>query len=121
METSLFGFIFSEFGRAIIWFPVWWYTAGLMFVAEQLATSVRSMSCFLGFDVWSRNLFVPMYGDATPSGRAISFLLRFFVTVFLGLALLAWAALMIVVGIFYLFLLPVAVVGILLQIIFLFL
>jgi len=120
METSLFGFIFSELGRALAWFPAWWYTVGLMFVFERLTTSVRSMSRFAGFDTWSKNLFVPMYGDTSASGKAISFMIRFFMTASLGLAVLAWALLMIALGILYLFLLPLSVVGVLAQMMFLF-
>ena len=120
METSFFGFIFSELGRALAWFPAWWYTVGLMFVFERLTTSVRSMSRFAGFDTWSKNLFVPMYGDTSASGKAISFMIRFFMTASLGLAVLAWAVLMIALGILYLFLLPLSVFGALSQIVLLF-
>lgn len=78
------------------------------------------MSRLLGFDVWSKNLFVPMYGDVSMSGRAISFMLRLFMTVVLGLALLFWIIVMFAFGLLYLLILPVAVIGILAQIIFLF-
>lgn len=78
------------------------------------------MSRLLGFDVWSKNLFVPMYGDASMSGRAISFMLRLFMTVVLGLVLLFWIIVMFAFGLLYLLILPVSMIGILAQIIFLF-
>lgn len=61
-----------------------------------------------------------MYGDVSMSGRAISFMLRLFMTVVLGLALLFWIIVMFAFGLLYLLILPVAVIGILAQIIFLF-
>ena len=47
-------------------------------------------------------------------------MIRFFMTASLGLAVLAWALLMIALGILYLFLLPLSVVGVLAQMMFLF-
>jgi hypothetical protein len=74
--------------------------------------SIRYVDAWLGFSVWLRNMFVPMYGETQLSGRAISFLVRLMVIAVRGIAVLAWTIIALAVFAAYLLLLPAAVLGI---------
>jgi hypothetical protein len=71
-----------------IYFPLWWYSAGLLKTLRGVGNFYRSQEASLGFFVWLKNLFVPMYGQEDFAGRSISFLIRLFQIFFRGLALL---------------------------------
>jgi len=51
---------------------------------------LRGRNQALGFSVWSKNIFVPMYGQNDFAGRAISFIIRLLQVLVRGLALLAF-------------------------------
>ena len=104
-----------EFFSSIVRFPLWWYTQGLMFVFFKTAKSTRSASVFFGLDVWLKNLFTPMYGDESFSGRLISFLVRMAMVVGKGLGVLAWTLVAWVLFALYLIVLPAAVLGLIYQ------
>ncbi|MBI3120357.1 MAG: hypothetical protein HYZ08_01940 [Candidatus Kerfeldbacteria bacterium] len=85
----------------VVRFPVWWYTRGTAMVARSVARSFEDLIQSLSLGILFKNLFVPMYGDYTKSGRIISFGVRLvqvsvyvFVTVLwmliLGVGLFLW-------------------------------
>src|SRR3989338_1737861 len=96
----------------IIYFPFWWYTGGLWMMLHWTFHSIRYVDAWLGFSVWLRNIFVPMYGETQLSGRAISFLARLMVIVVRGIAVLVWSIIALAIFSAYLLLLPAAVLGI---------
>ncbi len=63
---------------------------------------IRDFDLTLGFSIWLKNLFVPMFGQTDFAGRAISFFLRIFQIIFKGLALLGIIILVLVFYIFWL-------------------
>lgn len=71
-------------------FPVWWYTTGtfqaLRFVLQELLTVVDRLS----LRILVRNLFKPMYGDYSKSGRSISLVMRLVVFAFRVVGLFLW-------------------------------
>ena len=74
----------------IIFFPIWWYSFGLIKTTKRLASFVSDREKSLAFFVWLKNIFVPMYGQRDLPGRLISFFMRFFQIIFRGLAILFW-------------------------------
>lgn len=60
----------------VVRFPVWWYTGGVAWIARGIAESLEGLIQGLSLRILFKNLFVPMYGDYTKSGRFISFGVR---------------------------------------------
>ncbi len=60
----------------IVFFPLWWYTRGLVKMAKFILGSIREEQQTLGIWVWVKNIFVPMYGAYDIWGRIISFFMR---------------------------------------------
>ncbi|MFA6132313.1 MAG: hypothetical protein WC702_04640 [Patescibacteria group bacterium] len=101
-------------GEAIGWilfFPVWWYTRGLVSVLEGSGQSIKNKYTNLGLGVWLTNLFVPMYGTTDITGRIISFFVRLVVVIVRGIALLLWLVLVLLFLLAYLLFLPFSVFG----------
>jgi len=61
---------------AILYFPVWWYSAGLIKKIKGLGRRVKILAHFLGLKILLVNLFKPMFGEYSRSGRIISFFMR---------------------------------------------
>lgn len=90
----------------IIWdflyFPLWWYSAGLIKTALGVIDFYRSQEASLGFSVWLKNIFVPMYGEHDTAGRLISFFIRLVQIIYRGLVMLIVIALGLLFFAFYL-------------------
>ena len=63
---------------------------------------IRDFDQTLGFSIWLKNLFVPMFGQTDFAGRVISFLLRIFQIIFKGIALLLIIILVLAFFVFWL-------------------
>jgi hypothetical protein len=83
--------LISETLREILWFPLWWYTKGLKLTLKKLANAVKNSVKLFALDIWVKNLFVPMYGETSITGRIISFMVRLFMIMVRGLAVGIWA------------------------------
>lgn len=87
--------VWREVG-SVVEFPIWWYTQGvvliLRFAQEGLDYALKERA----FGLWLCNLFTPMYGDRSWSGRALSVFMRIVVLIWraIGLLLQAWAYLL---------------------------
>ncbi|MFA4846247.1 MAG: hypothetical protein WC654_06865, partial [Patescibacteria group bacterium] len=75
-KQLVFRTLLSEGLREGLFWPVWWYSRGLAETSTWLLRSVQGSVKFFGVDVWVKNLFVPMYGDASIAGSLISFGVR---------------------------------------------
>ena len=90
---SLMQLIFLQELGSIVEFPLWWYSRGVMMVIrwseEGLAYSWKEKA----FGLWIKNLFTPMYGDRSWSGRALGTVMRIAVVIGRGIAFLVqvWA------------------------------
>jgi hypothetical protein len=96
----------------IVLFPVWWYTRGLDLMVAWTRGAFASANRTLGFGIWVKNLFVPMYGETELSGRLVSFSIRLFMIVARGIGVLAWGLLACLALAGYAVALPLAVIGI---------
>jgi len=94
--------IISQILGEILYFPVWWYSAGLLRLSRALWRLLKAWSASLGFWVWLKNIFVPMYGQRDFASRIISFVMRFFQIIIRGLALLFLSLILLVVLVFWL-------------------
>ncbi|MFA5184221.1 MAG: hypothetical protein WC456_01710 [Patescibacteria group bacterium] len=74
----------------ILYFPVWWYTVGFGRLAKNAWLFLLNQEQILGFGVWLKNIFVPMYGQRDAAGRLISFVIRLVQIIFRGAVLLVW-------------------------------
>ena len=91
-----------------VYFPLWWYSKGLVLTAKWTKKSILEVEKFLGIVIWAKNIFTPMFGQYDIFGRIISFNIRVFqiivrTIIFLGLG-------SIYLALFFIYLiLPVAV------------
>lgn len=77
----------------IVYFPIWWYSVGLWESVRKIARFWLNQEKSLGFTIWAKNIFVPMYGQHDWAGRLISFFIRLVQIIVRGLALLFWLVL----------------------------
>lgn len=96
-------------GRIIwdfLYFPLWWYSAGLAKTIRGIFDFWGSQEASLGFLIWLKNIFVPMYGQHDFPGRLISFLIRLIQIIYRGLAMLIFIIFGLIFLAFYLVLPP---------------
>ena len=86
----------------ILYFPVWWYSVGFVRAAKSVFRFWKAQEESLGFRVWLKNIFVPMYGQRDIASRIISFVMRLVQIIFRGIVLLLWLVLVILALIFWL-------------------
>jgi hypothetical protein len=72
----------------IVYFPIWWYSVGFFRFLKKVWNFLKDQENSLGFSVWAKNIFVPMYGQSDWAGRLISFFVRLVQVIFRGLVLL---------------------------------
>ncbi len=101
--------------REILRFPLWWYGEGLGETLGKLWRSIRGSVRYFGVDVWAKNLFVPMYGDTSLIGRLISFGVRLVMLSVRFLGVIVWTIIAFALAMIYLIVLPLAVLGLLRQ------
>lgn len=90
MEHNSFTYLGKILIRIIwdfVYFPLWWYSAGFLKTLRGLGNFYRSQEASLGFFIWLKNLFTPMYGQEDFAGRIISFVIRLVQVLFRGVIL----------------------------------
>ncbi|NCA95596.1 MAG: hypothetical protein EOM74_01310 [Methanomicrobia archaeon] len=100
----------------ILYFPLWWYSVGLVRTVRNICLFWRGQERALGFFIWAKNILVPMYGQSDFAGRMISFIVRLVQIIIRGLALLVLAAIGILLIILWLILPPVIVLALVFQV-----
>lgn len=86
----------------IIYFPVWWYSVGFYRLIINSWNFLRGQERALGFMVWAKNIFVPMYGQTDWAGRLISFIVRLVQIIARGFVMLILLIICLLVLIFWL-------------------
>ncbi|MFA5070695.1 MAG: hypothetical protein WC528_05450 [Patescibacteria group bacterium] len=102
-------YILKELVFDVVYFPVWWYTAGLKKAGLFFVNEVLSWSNRLSLKILFMNLLKPMYGDYSRSGRIISFFLRIIVFFYKLVLMVIWLAILLVLLLLWL-VLPVFIV-----------
>jgi hypothetical protein len=97
MTKDNFGFYFPKILLIIAWeiiyFPIWWYSRGLVEFLLKVNVLLKRQWLVIGLGVWLKNIFTPMYGQRDFASRAISFVMRLFQIVFRGAGFLIFLAL----------------------------
>ena len=68
--------IFLDIIGEILYFPLWWYSAGLKRTFLYVLHSIKNTSLDLALPLMLKSMFKPMFGQADRQGRAISFFMR---------------------------------------------
>ena len=103
-------YILVEILWDIIYFPIWWYTKGLVKVARYCLDSAQfHLQRRIGLSIWLKSMFKPMFGDYTKEGRIISFFMRIFVLIWKLVSSLVWLIILLILFIVWM-LLPLLVV-----------
>ncbi|MEA3398402.1 MAG: hypothetical protein U9R06_01520 [Patescibacteria group bacterium] len=109
-NAALYGAkIFAEIGRDILFFPIWWYSKGLLLVGKKLVIFISNRQKSLGLLVWIKNIHRPMYQQYDWQGMLISFFMRLVMIFFRSLLMFFWLIIAIIIFIFWL-LLPIIVI-----------
>jgi len=82
--------ILADIGREIIFFPLWWYSRGLILIAEKLLAFLSDRQKSLGLWVWIKNIYRPMYQQYDWQGMLISFFMRLVMIIFRATIMLFW-------------------------------
>lgn len=106
--SKIFFWVLIDQIKTLLYFPIWWYSKGFIEMLKRSEIFIADMEQTLGFLIWVRNLFVPMFGQHDFAGRAISFVLRLFQIFVKGLVLVMVIVVVIVIDIVWL-LLPILV------------
>lgn len=69
-------FVIIDFALNVVYFPVWWYTTGLMKVVNLIRKESGGLIHSLNLRTLARFLFKPMFGQNDIWGRIISFYVR---------------------------------------------
>ncbi|MBU0597893.1 hypothetical protein KKF61_02755, partial [Patescibacteria group bacterium] len=92
------------------YFPIWWYSKGLLRVYHYCINSVSThIRRRLALGIWLRSMFKPMYGDYTKEGRIISFGMRIVVLIYKIVAMLVWLIILLVIFIAWI-ILPILII-----------
>ncbi|MFA6215238.1 MAG: hypothetical protein WC768_01565 [Patescibacteria group bacterium] len=92
----------------ILYWPIWWYTKGLIKTAAYCLNEIEGQQERLGLAVWAKNLFTPMFGQYDIEGRIISFFIRLVQIIARTILLFVWAILIFCLFLFWL-ILPVII------------
>lgn len=80
--VSNFKYLFVDLIGDILYWPIWWYSAGLWQMLRFAGLQLRKMWYMQALGIWFKSIFTPMFGDRSILGRLISFGVR--------LVLLVW-------------------------------
>ena len=106
---SLIRDVSLDFIREILYFPIWWYSVGLLRAARFFWQRIKNMEVRLGVLVWVKNIFTPMFGQRDIAGVLISFFMRIFQIIVRTIVLFFWSVI-VLLGFFIWIALPVFVV-----------
>lgn len=85
--------ILAELVMDILYFPLWWYSRGLVNLILSVKDFLTNKQKGLALLVWIKNIFKPMYGQYDWQGMIISFFVRSVQIVFRSIFMLFWAIL----------------------------
>ncbi|MCR4312117.1 MAG: hypothetical protein NUV56_02420 [Candidatus Uhrbacteria bacterium] len=106
----------------VIQFPLWWYSHGLVKALRTARHLVLGYERSLGVGIWVKNMFVPMFGQYDWQSRIISVFMRLMNIIGRGIGLvlvafvillgvLAYVALPILAGVFFVYHALAALIG----------
>lgn len=113
MPTNSFLFyslkILIEIITDVLYFPLWWYSAGLVYLIIGVRNFLVNKQKSLALLVWIKNIFKPMYAQYDWQGILISFFMRLVQIIFRSIFMIFWLVLTVAAIIFWI-ILPVLVI-----------
>lgn len=107
MILHTIGAVTAEFILSILYFPIWWYTKGLLKVIRLLMNEIKSFTHSLRLRTLFTFLLQPMFGLTDRWSKIISFFVRivhffilFVVTIIYSVVLIALVVVWIMLPIF---------------------
>ena len=97
-----FKFIVKDIVLDFLYWPIWWYSAGLIKAFKRMTGFISQGNSELGVTLWLKNIFVPMFGQHEWQSRIISFFMRLFNIIFRTFALIFWLIFSLIIFIFWL-------------------
>lgn len=97
LVMSSLKFIFIDIIGDFVYWPIWWYTAGLKDRFVFCGIQIKKTWISLGLSIWMKNMFTPMYGDRSFIGRLISFLARVVILIWRLIWFFFWTVLILAV------------------------
>ncbi len=76
MFLSIFTELSLKFIFDFFYFPIWWYSQGLVRILNFFYNQFLYINSNLAPGLWLKNIFVPMYGQWDWQGRLTSFFVR---------------------------------------------
>jgi len=107
--------IFIDTIKDVLYFPIWWYSQGLILTFRWMAGEIIATEKMIGVGIWIKNIFVPMFGQRDIQGRVVSFFMRVFQILFRFIALLGFSVFYIVIFLFYIILPLIILIGVFLH------
>jgi hypothetical protein len=98
--------VIIDFIKDILYFPLWWYSAGAAKAFLFSLNKIRNMARQLGLKIWVANLFRPMFGQYDFAGRVISFFIRLVQIIARSIMMVVWIVLMLILFLIWLALPP---------------
>ena len=92
MWLLIFQRLSVEFFLDILYFPIWWYTRGILRVGRFCWQLVGDANESLAPGLWLRHIFTPMFGQTDWQGRIMSFFMRVVNIIGRSMALAIWSA-----------------------------
>jgi len=77
----------------ILYFPLWWYSRGLVNLLLSVKNFLIDKQKSLALLVWVKNIFKPMYAQYDWQGMLISFFVRLVQIIFRSIFMLLWSLL----------------------------
>ncbi len=102
MWLLVFQSLSFEFLWHIIFFPIWWYSAGAIRAAKSAIRLFLEGNDILVPGLWVKNIFTPMFGQTDWQGRMVSFFIRLVNVIVRSILLLFWLLIAIIIFLLWL-------------------
>lgn len=100
--------IFTQITFDILYFPVWWYSVGIIKNLKWIKNFLVQKERGLALLVWIKNILTPMYGQRDVVGYIISIFMRIIQIILRGIVMIFWFGFVLAEFLFWIFL-PIAV------------
>lgn len=109
--------VLAEIGKDILYFPLWWYSRGLVYLTTSLFNFLKNRERSLALFIWVKNIFKPMYAQTDWQGMLISIFMRIVEIIIRSIIMLFWIIIALAGFIIWIFMPPLVTYEIIFQLI----
>ncbi|HOZ55890.1 MAG: hypothetical protein BWY51_00571 [Parcubacteria group bacterium ADurb.Bin316] len=109
--------VLIEIVRDILYFPLWWYSRGLIYLVTSLFSFLKNREKGLALFVWIKNIFKPMYAQTDWQGVLISIFMRIVEIIARSIIMLFWIIIALASFLIWILLPPLVIYEIIFQLI----